>query len=389
MSEGLIPGIAALADDMTAWRRDIHAHPEMAFEETRTARLVADKLNSFGIEVHTGLAQTGVVGVLKNGDGPMIGLRADMDALPLIERTGLAYASTHHGKMHACGHDGHTAMLLGAAAHLARERNFTGTVVFIFQPAEEGEGGARVMVEDGLFERFPVERVFGLHNWPGMDVGTFAVKPGPVMAAIEAFDARITGKGAHGGMPHLGLDAVTIAAQVISAWHNIVSRTVDPFEAAVISVTDLHAGEGSCNVIPEHVDFKGALRCFDEDLRTHIWSRMEGIGQGLCQGFGAQFTLKSTGYYPATVNSAEEAEIAAAAAASVVGLDNVQRTFNSSLGAEDFAYMLDERPGCYVWMGNGPGTGGCTLHNPQYDFNDDALAFGASYWVRLVEQQLG
>lgn len=389
MTEGLIPAIATLADDMTAWRRDIHAHPETAFEENRTAALVAEKLERFGLEVTAGLAKTGVVGVLRNGDGPMIGLRADMDALPVHECTGLPHASTSDGKMHACGHDGHTAMLLGAAAYLAQNKTFTGSVAFIFQPAEESAGGAQVMIDEGLFDTFPIERVFGLHNWPGLDVGTFAVRAGPMMASFEAFEARVKGRGAHGGMPHLGVDPITIATEIIGAWQHIVSRTIDPFDAAVISVTDLHAGEGAYNVIPECADFKGAVRCFDDKVRAHIWSKMEGIGRGLCEGLGGEFTLSGAGYYPATINTADEADIAARAAARVVGADKVMRDFAPSLGAEDFSYMLRQKPGCYVWMGNGPGTGGCTLHNPHYDFNDDALAFGASYWVRLVEEVLG
>ncbi|HEY9163618.1 MAG TPA: amidohydrolase, partial [Magnetovibrio sp.] len=316
-----------------------------------------------------------------------IGLRADMDALHVHEQTGLDYASTHPGKMHACGHDGHTAMLLGAAKYLSATRAFKGTVVFIFQPAEEGEGGARVMVEEGLFRRFPVDGVYGLHNWPGMDVGTIAVKPGPMMAAYDSFDATITGHGAHGGMPHLGIDSIVIAAQVVSAWQSISSRMLDPFDAAVISVTQVHAGD-AYNVIPEVVEMKGALRSFDTKVRDKAWTRMEQLGKGIAQGYGASFELKPLETYPATINTPEEAEFAAVAAVQVVGEENVQRTPAPSMGAEDFAYMLQDRPGCYVWLGNGPGVSGCTLHNPLYNFNDAALAYGASYWVRLVESQL-
>jgi len=372
---------------MAAWRHDIHAHPEIAFEEMRTAALVARLLTDFGCVVHTGLATTGVVGVLKTGDGPTIALRADMDALNVHEQTGLAYASTHDGKMHACGHDGHTAMLLGAAKDLCQTRDVTGTVVFIFQPAEEGEGGAQVMVEEGLFRRFPVDAVYGLHNWPGIDVGTFAVKAGPVMAAFDSFNATISGHGAHGGMPHLGVDPLVVAAQIITAWQSISSRMLDPLDAAVISVTQIHAGD-TYNVIPDTVELKGALRSFDAHVRDRAWTHMETLGQSIAKGYGAMFALERQNAYPATVNTAQEAENAALAAMQVAGEGNVLRTQPPSMGAEDFAYMLEDRPGCYAWMGNGPGVSGCTLHNPQYDFNDQALVYGASYWVRLVERQL-
>lgn len=387
MNTGLVQGIETLVEEMTHWRHDIHAHPETAFQEQRTAALVAGLLRDFGCEVHTGLAKTGVVGVLKTGDGPTIGLRADMDALHVLEQTGLPYASTHTGKMHACGHDGHSAMLLGAAKHLATTRAFKGTVVFIFQPAEEGEGGARVMVEEGLFKRFPVDGVYGLHNWPGMDVGTFAVKAGPMMSAYDSFNATVFGHGAHGGMPHLGIDPVVVAAQIVTAWQSISSRMLDPFDAAVISVTQIHAGD-AYNVIPDRVEMKGALRSFDVAVRNKSWSRMEALGKGIAQGYGASFELVLQETYPATVNSAPEAENAAQAAIAVVGEAALDRSPAPSMGAEDFAYMLQDQPGCYVWMGNGPGTSGCTLHNPHYDFNDAALAYGASYWVRLVERLL-
>ena len=387
LTPDITPGIESIVEDMTAWRRDLHAHPETAYEENRTAAIVAEKLSQFGLEVHTGLAKTGVVGVLANGEGPAIGLRADMDALFIQEQTGLAYASTHAGKMHACGHDGHTAMLLGAAKHLAATKAFTGTVVFIFQPAEEGEGGAKLMVEEGLFDQFPVDAVYGLHNWPGMELGTFAIKAGPIMAAYDSFEVEITGHGAHGGMPHLGVDPVVVSAQVISAWQSIVSRTINPQDAAVISVTQLNAGD-AFNVIPDVVRLKGAVRSFRDDVRDHVWSRMEQLGQGICAGFGAEFSLTLHRSYPATVNTDTEAGLATLAAAAVVGHQGVDRHPTPSMGAEDFAYMLGARPGCYVWMGNGPGEGGCMLHNPKYDFNDEALAIGASYWVQLAENLL-
>jgi len=387
LTPDITPGIESIVEDMTAWRRDLHTHPETAYEENRTAAIVATQLTKFGLDVHTGLAKTGVVGVLKNGEGPAIGLRADMDALFIQEQTGLAYASTHAGKMHACGHDGHTAMLLGAAKHLAATKAFKGTVVFIFQPAEEGEGGAKLMVEEGLFDQFPVDAVYGLHNWPGMELGTFAIKAGPIMAAYDSFEVEITGHGAHGGMPHLGVDPVVVSAQVISAWQSIVSRTIDPQDAAVISVTQLNAGD-AFNVIPDVVRLKGAVRSFRDDVRDHVWARMEQLGQGICAGFGAEFSLTLHRSYPATVNTDTEAGLATLAAAAVVGHQGVDRHPTPSMGAEDFAYMLGARPGCYVWMGNGPGEGGCMLHNPKYDFNDEALAIGASYWVQLAENLL-
>ncbi len=387
MSLNLAPGVEDYIAEMVAWRHDIHAHPETAFEETRTSAFVAQKLEKFGLEVHTGLAKTGVVGVLRNGEGPTIGLRADMDALFIEEQTGLDYASTHPGRMHACGHDGHTTMVLGAAKYLSEHPTFKGTVVFIFQPAEEGEGGAKVMVEEGLFEKFPMDAVYGLHNWPGMDVGTFAVTAGPIMAAYTSFEAEITGHGAHGGMPHLGVDPVVIAAQVISAWQSIVSRSIDPQDAGVISVTQIHAGD-AYNVIPDTVLMKGALRSFREEVGEKLWRRMNDIAQGICQGYGAKFSLERHRSYPATINSDTESGLAAMAASEVVGHHNVEHHPVPSMGAEDFAYMLHARPGCYVWMGNGPGEGGCMLHNPKYDFNDEALAIGVSYWVKLVENIL-
>lgn len=387
MTVTLVPGIEALVDDMKTWRRDIHAHPETAFEEHRTASLITDHLHGLGLDVQRGFAKTGVVGVLQNGEGPIIGLRADMDALNIHEQTGLDYASSYPGRMHACGHDGHTAMLLGAAKYLSQTKDFKGTVVFIFQPAEEGEGGAKVMVDDGLFETYPVDAVYGLHNWPGMDVGTFAVAPGPIMAAYDSFEAKIVGHGAHGGMPHLGIDPVVVSAHVITAWQSIVSRNIDPQDAAVISVTQIHAGE-AFNVIPDTVRLRGAVRSLNDDVRQRVWTRMGELAEGVCQGFGATFEIHRHESYPATVNSDTESGLAAMAAAQVVGHQNVNHHPVPSMGAEDFAYMLQRKPGCYVWMGNGPGDGGCLLHNPKYDFNDDALTIGASYWVRLVESLL-
>ena len=372
---------------MIAWRQDLHAHPETAFEEHRTAQIIADRLKGFGLEVHQGLAKTGVVGVLRGQKpGPAIALRADMDALHLTEKNDFEHRSTHAGRMHACGHDGHMAMLLGAAQHLAATRNFSGTVYFIFQPAEENEAGAQVMVADGLFERFPAERVFGMHNWPGMPVGQFSVRSGPVMAAADTFSIQVEGQGAHAAMPHLGLDPVVIAAQIVTALQTITSRTVDPYDSAVVSVTRIHGGE-TFNVIPDRVELWGTARAFRPEVQDTIEASIRRIATGISESFGATCAVDYQRRYPATVNTDVETELAATAAARVVGVDQVQRDRPPSMGAEDFAYMLKVRPGAYVWIGNGEG--GCTLHNPHYDFNDAILPIGAAYWISLVQAVLG
>ncbi len=383
----LIEALIAEAEEMAAWRHHIHAHPETAFEEHGTAEFVAAKLAEFGLEVHRGLAGTGVVGVLKRGDGPAVGLRADMDALHLDEQTGLAHASRHQGRMHACGHDGHTAMLLGAARHLARAGNVRGTVVFIFQPAEENEGGGRRMVEEGLFKRFPVDAVFGLHNWPGLPAGTFAVRAGPVMAATAALEIVVRGQGAHAAMPHMGSDAVLAAAQVVTALQSIAARNVPPVEAAVVSIGQIRGGD-TWNVLPAEVLLRGTLRAFGDDVMALLEGRVLTVAQGVAAalGCGAEVTIRRG--YPATANSAAESETAARAAAAVAGDDKVVRDHPPSMGAEDFAYMLAERPGCYAWLGNGPADDGRGLHSPRYDFNDAILPVGASYWVRLAETVL-
>ncbi len=373
---------------LTEWRRDLHAHPEIAFEEHRTASFVADRLESFGVEVHRGLAKTGVVGQLKAGSGNRaIALRADMDALPMEEHNGFGHRSKTPGMMHACGHDGHTTMLLGAAKYLAETKGFDGTVYFIFQPAEEAEGGGEVMVKEGLFEQFPVEAVFGLHNWPGMPAGQFGVAAGPMMAAFDTFDLKVTGKGSHGAMPHQGVDSIVTAAQVITALQTIASRNTDPLDAVVVSVTQIHAGD-AYNIIPESVELKGTVRTFKDSVREGVEPAIRRIANGVCEAAGATMELDYHWRYPATVNHAEETELAASAAAAVVGAENVERHPIPSMGSEDFAYMLRERPGCYVWLGNGPTEGGCMLHNPAYDFNDEILPVGASYWATLVEQIL-
>jgi hippurate hydrolase len=390
----IINRIAEFQPEMAEWRRDIHAHPETAFEETRTADTVAAKLESFGIEVHRGLAGTGVVGTLEgnaDGGGGAIGLRADMDALHIREANDFDHKSVdegrHEGRMHACGHDGHTTMLLGAAKYLAETRNFGGTVQFIFQPAEENEGGGRVMVDEGLFEKFPVDAVYGLHNWPGAPVGSFAVRPGPMMAAFDIFEAKVKGKGSHAAMPHQGVDAVVSAAKLVSAWQTIASRNTNPFEAVVFSVTQIHGGD-TWNVIPEEVVLRGTTRSFKPEVQDGIEPAMRRIATGICQAMGAEFEMRYERRYPATVNSATETEIAAAAAGDVVGLENVNRDPTPTMGSEDFAFMLLAKPGCYIWMGNGSDTGDRRLHSPHYDFNDEALPVGASYWARLVETVL-
>jgi hippurate hydrolase len=384
----IVNRIAALHDDMTAWRRDLHAHPETAFEEHRTSDLVAERLAEFGLEVHRGLAGTGVVGTLRAGTSDRaIGLRADMDALHIHEQNGFEHRSVHEGKMHACGHDGHTTMLLGAAKYLAETQNFDGAVHFIFQPAEENEGGARVMVEDGLFDEFPVEAVYGLHNWPGMPVGHIGLKSGPMMAAFNIFEITITGRGSHAAMPHQGVDPVVVAAQVVSALQTFASRNTDPLDSAVISVTQIHGGD-TWNVIPNEVVLRGTTRAFRPEVQDALEPAIERIAQGVCDALGASFEHRYERRYPPTINSEAETDNAARAAAEVVGEANLIRDPIPCMGSEDFAFLLQEKPGCYIWMGNGPDDGGCLLHNPNYDFNDEALPIGASYWAKLVETQL-
>ena len=373
---------------LTEWRRDLHAHPELAFEEERTAALVAERLQSFGIEVETGIAKTGVVGKLKAGTGNRaIALRADMDALPMQEGNDFAHASTIPGKMHGCGHDGHTTMLLGAAKYLAETKGFDGTVYFIFQPAEEGAGGAEVMVKEGLFDRFPVEAVYGMHNWPGMPVGKVGASAGPMMAAFDTFDLYIRGKGGHGAMPHQAVDSVLVACEVVGALQSIASRNTDPVDALVVTVTQIHGGD-AYNVIPGEVHLAGTVRSFREEVRDSVAPAMKRIADGICAAYGATAELCYDKLYPATVNSVEETEQAVAAAAAVVGADAIDRSPVPSMGAEDFAYMLREKPGSYIWMGNGDVEGGCMLHNPGYDFNDEIIPIGVSYWAELVEQAL-
>jgi len=369
--------------EMRQWRRDFHAHPETAFEEHRTASIVAELLTSFGLEVHTGIAVTGVVAVL-DGElpGPSIGLRADMDALHLCELNDFDYASKVEGKMHGCGHDGHTAMLLGAAKYLADNRQFAGRVVFIFQPAEEGEAGAERMCQEGLFERFPVQAVYGMHNWPGLVAGQFAVHSGPVMASMDVFDIEIQGQGSHAGMPHLGIDPVVVAGHLITSLQSVVGRNLNPMESGVVSVTRMKGGE-TYNVVPEHVTLSGTCRAFDPVVQQQIQEQMERLVSNVCAGFGAVGTLNYRRVYPATINDSAHAQICADVAAKLTELEILTEE-RPSMGAEDFSFMLQQCPGAYIWLGNGEMSQG--LHNPGYDFNDEVLALGASFWVSLVNQ---
>ena len=384
----IVSGIAGFHDDMTAWRRDIHAHPELGFEEKRTAELVAERLKEFGVEVHRGVGKTGVVGVLRAGSSKKtLGLRADMDALPIQEANSFAHRSVNDGRMHACGHDGHTTMLLGAARYLAGTKKFDGTVNFIFQPAEEGLGGAKAMVDDGLFTRFPCDAVFGMHNRPGMPLGKFAVRGGPMMAGGAFFDIDIEGRGAHGARPEAGIDSVLVAAHVTAALQSIVARNVRPLDTAVLSVTQIHSGN-AYNVIPQTARLSGTVRAFSNDVMELIGRNMARIAEGVAAGFGAVAKTDFRVIFPPTVNDVAEADYAAAICADIVGADSVKRDPALIMASEDFAFMLNEVPGCYINIGNGDGEGACEVHNPSYDFNDRALPYGASFFARLVEKRL-
>jgi amidohydrolase len=384
----LISAIERLKPEMTAWRRDIHAHPELGFQETRTAEVVAQKLQSFGVEVHRGIGKTGVVGVIRGGSSERsVGLRADMDALPIEEANTFDHRSRNPGRMHACGHDGHTTMLLGAAKYLAETRNFDGTVNLIFQPAEEGLGGARAMIEDGLFKRFPCQGVFGMHNRPGMPLGKFAVRAGPMMAGGAFFDIDVTGRGSHGARPESGVDSVLVAAHIATALQSIVARNVRPVETAVVSVTQIHAGD-AYNVIPQTARLSGTARCFSNEVMDLIGKNIARIAEGVASGFGATAKADFRPIFPPTINDPREADFAAAICAEVVGADSVRRDPALIMASEDFSFMLAEVPGCYINIGNGDGAGACEVHNPSYDFNDAALPYGASFFARLVEKRL-
>jgi amidohydrolase len=380
--------IAEFHAEMMAWRHDIHAHPEMAFNEHRTSDFVAATLAGFGIAVDRGLAGTGVVGTLRCGSGKRaIALRADMDALPIQEKTGCPHASTHEGVMHACGHDGHTTMLLGAARYLAETRNFDGTVHFIFQPAEENECGGQKMVEDGLFTRFPVDSVYGMHNWPGVPAGAFGVRAGPIMAADDKFEIALASRGAHAAMPHLGDDPIVAAGALIGAIQSIVSRTVDPQEEVVVSVTQIHGGN-TWNIVPEDVVLRGTCRYFKPELRQVLEAALRRVSDGIAATHGVKAAFAYYKPIPPAVNAEGPTEAAARAATLVAGEANVHRDLLPSMGCEDFGFMLAARPGCYIWIGNGPMADGRSLHSARYDFNDEILPLGASYWASLVESVL-
>ncbi|MDT7950570.1 MAG: M20 aminoacylase family protein [Acetobacteraceae bacterium] len=381
--------IADFHPDMTAWRRDLHAHPEIGLKEHRTAATVASLLREFGIdEVHTGIAQTGVVGVIRGSEpGDAIGLRADMDALPIVEASGQPHASQVPGVMHACGHDGHTTMLLGAARYLAETRNFAGTAYVIFQPAEENAGGGEMMVQEGLFERFPMRQVFGMHNWPGVPAGTFRWRDGPAMAAVATIEIDITGKGAHGAQPHLSTDPIVIAAAIVQALQSVVARNVSPVKGGVVTIGSIHGGNAH-NVIPETVSMLGTARWFDPAVADTIEQSVVRLATGIAESFGATAVTRFERIYPATVNDPEAMAMARSAAASVVGASRVEEMEAPTMGGEDFSFMLNAKQGAYIMLGTGRGPDDPGLHHPRYDFNDDMLPTGASFWATLVEQQL-
>ncbi len=390
----MIEEIVKYNEVFTAWRRDIHQHPELGFEEQRTAALVAEKLTEWGFdEVHTGIAKTGVVGVLKGKEpsSDSIGLRADMDALQMSECNTFSHASCHHGKMHGCGHDGHTAILLATAWYLAQHRDFSGTVYFIFQPAEEGLAGAKAMIDDGLFERFPCKRVYGLHNMPGIPQGEIWLREGPLLASSDRFSIEISGKGGHAALPQNVIDPTLIVSTIITSAQSIVSRSISPLDSAVVSFTDLHAGSGTFNVIPDKATMMGCIRTFEQTVRDKAIAQFKQIVTGTAETFGAKARVTfHKGNYPATVNDVEASQIAAQVAKEVVGEEMVNTNCLPLSGSEDFSFMLQAVPGCYVLLGNGSEgeTGGICVHNPGYDFNDDIIPAGASYFVRLVEKEL-
>jgi len=381
----------SLHAEMRAWRRHMHQFPEMAFEEHLTAAFIADKLKAFGLDVHQGLGGTGVVATLTAGSGSKhIALRADMDALPIEEQNDLSYRSQHEGRMHACGHDGHSAMLLGAAKYLAQHPDFDGTVCFIFQPAEEVMGGAARMMDDGLFEQFPVDAVYGLHNFPDIPAGHFAAKAGALMASFDTFEINIHGRGCHAAMPHQGHDPLLAASQLVVALQSIVSRNIAPQQSAVVSVTQLHGGN-SWNAIADHAQLRGTFRCLNETVQQQIKQRIEQIAVDLCSAMGVRAEVAfNPGMvpYPPTVNTPDETTQALAVAAKLVGEAQVNRNPQPSMGAEDFAFMLQQKPGCYIWLGGGTAKTEGMLHHPRYDFNDDILPLGAAYWITLVETLL-
>ncbi|MGH8782746.1 M20 aminoacylase family protein [Paraburkholderia sp.] len=392
----LIPEIQAACGEIQTLRRTIHAHPELRYEETQTADLVAKTLADWGIEVHRGMGKTGVVGVLKRGSSPRsIGLRADMDALPIQELNTFEHHSRNDGKMHACGHDGHTAMLLGAAQHLVKHGDFDGTIVFIFQPAEEGGAGAQAMIDDGLFKQFPVDAVFGIHNWPGMPTGKFGVTEGPIMASSNEFRIDIVGIGSHAALPHSGRDPVFTAVQIANGLQGIITRNKKPLDTAVLSITQIHAGD-AVNVVPDEAWIAGTVRTFTTATLDLIESRMRKIAESTAEAYDCSVKIRFHRNYPPTVNSSEETRFAATVMKEIVGAENVDDSVEPTMGAEDFSFMLLAKPGCYAFLGNGEGghrdaghgAGPCMLHNASYDFNDELLPIGSTYWVRLAQRFL-
>jgi hippurate hydrolase len=379
--------ITAMHAEMTAWRRDIHANPELGFEEHRTAEFVARKLAEFGCEVHRHIGKTGVIGVLQTGNGPCIGLRADMDALPMEEANDLPYRSRNRGRMHACGHDGHTTMLLGAARYLAETRDFDGTAVFIFQPAEEGLGGARAMLDDRLFSRFPCDSVFGMHNTPGLPIGKFAIRPGAMMAGGAFFDIAVTGSGSHGARPEVGIDPVLAASHIVVALQAIVARNVPPADTAVVSATAIRAGD-AYNVIPQNALIRGTARAFSGETMQHIEQWIRRTAEGVAAGLGATAEVDFRSLFAPLVNDPAETQFLGDAAADVVGEEHVDRNRRMVMASEDFSFMLEARPGAYINIGNGDGAGSVPVHNPRYDFNDQALPLGASLYARIIEKKL-
>jgi len=392
----LIDPIIAFQSELQQIRRDLHAHPELCYEEERTADVVCAKLTEWGIPFERGLGKTGVVGIIRNGTSERaIGLRADMDALPMQEINTFPHASRHPGKMHACGHDGHTAMLLGAAHHLARHRNFDGTVYLVFQPAEEGGAGAREMIKDGLFERFPMDAIYGMHNWPGAATGTLSVCEGPMMASSNEFHVTVRGKGAHAAQPHKGIDPIMIAVQIAQAWQTIVTRNKSPLDTAVLSITQIHAGSAT-NVIPDDAKLVGTVRTFTTEVLDMVEKRMQSLAEGIAAAFDAEVEFTFRRNYPPLVNHATATRFALGVMKEVVGESMVDANVEPTMGAEDFAFFLQEKPGCYIFIGNGEGDhrdgghglGPCVLHNASYDFNDRLLPIGASFWVHLAEAAL-
>lgn len=381
----IVNRMAELQNEITEWRREYHSNPELLYDVFETAKSVEEKLISFGCdEVVGGIGKTGVVGIIKGNkgsNGKVVGLRADMDALPIVEETGKPWASKTSGKMHACGHDGHTSMLLGAAKYLAETRNFAGSVAVIFQPAEEGGAGGKAMVDDGMMDTFSITEVYGLHNLPGLDIGSFAIRPGPIMAATDEFDITIVGRGGHAAMPHLSIDPVVIAAQIVTGIQAIVSRGKDPLESLVISVTKIHAGNAH-NVIPSEVQMNGTIRSLDADIREFACEQLRKVAQGIAVAHSAEANVNIKRGYPVTYNHDNETEMAGRVAGMIGGADNIDMKVPPTMGGEDFSYMLEARPGAFIFMGNGDTAG---LHHPEYDFNDEAIPHGCSYWVKLVE----